>query len=147
MAAHGTISQTQIFSAGTTVLVILATQLYGWNVHVWDLTLDKMVTGRKVRDLQSSCPDRRLTCIGIHGWSNPLRSCFQFRQDVYPNLVFPHCSGEVAVPEACLGNLRVGLRGLHCLPYCTLGTMHVSSVSHPSMVALTLADLSAVIGR
>lgn len=36
-----------IFSAGTTVLVILATQLYGWNVHVWDLPLTKMETGRQ----------------------------------------------------------------------------------------------------
>ncbi|KAF2747294.1 hypothetical protein M011DRAFT_477368 [Sporormia fimetaria CBS 119925] len=36
-----------IFSLGTTVLVILATQMYGWNVHVWDLQLHQMETGRK----------------------------------------------------------------------------------------------------
>lgn len=36
-----------IFSCGTTVLVILATQLYGWNIHVWDLQLSQMETGRK----------------------------------------------------------------------------------------------------
>lgn len=36
-----------VFSIGTTVLVILATQNYGWNVHIWDLRLDQMQTGRK----------------------------------------------------------------------------------------------------
>ncbi|OCL06638.1 hypothetical protein AOQ84DRAFT_343030 [Glonium stellatum] len=36
-----------IFSAGTTALVILATQTYGWNIHVWDLTISQMETGRK----------------------------------------------------------------------------------------------------
>lgn len=36
-----------IFSIGTTVLVILATQLYGWDKHVWDLTLPELQTGRK----------------------------------------------------------------------------------------------------
>ncbi|KAF1995916.1 hypothetical protein P154DRAFT_331548 [Amniculicola lignicola CBS 123094] len=36
-----------IFSCGTTALVILATQTYGWNVHVWDLTFPQMETGRK----------------------------------------------------------------------------------------------------
>ncbi|KAI8936248.1 hypothetical protein NX059_006671 [Plenodomus lindquistii] len=36
-----------IFSIGTTVLVILATQLYGWDKHVWDLTIPELETGRK----------------------------------------------------------------------------------------------------
>jgi hypothetical protein len=28
--------------------VILAAQLYGWNIHVWDLTKSQAETGRKV---------------------------------------------------------------------------------------------------
>ncbi|KAF2704640.1 hypothetical protein K504DRAFT_461392 [Pleomassaria siparia CBS 279.74] len=36
-----------IFSCGTTVLVIMATTMYGWNIHVWDLTIPLMETGRK----------------------------------------------------------------------------------------------------
>ncbi|KAH7385700.1 hypothetical protein BKA66DRAFT_416168 [Pyrenochaeta sp. MPI-SDFR-AT-0127] len=36
-----------IFSIGTTILVIMATQLYGWDKHVWDLTIAEMETGRK----------------------------------------------------------------------------------------------------
>ncbi|KAF2477633.1 uncharacterized protein BDR25DRAFT_274930 [Lindgomyces ingoldianus] len=36
-----------LFSCGTTALVIMATQLYGWNIHVWDLTIHQMETGRK----------------------------------------------------------------------------------------------------
>ncbi|KAF2728728.1 integral membrane protein [Polyplosphaeria fusca] len=36
-----------IFSIGTTVLVIMATQLYGWNVHVWDMKISQLETGRK----------------------------------------------------------------------------------------------------
>ncbi|KAF2018532.1 hypothetical protein BU24DRAFT_458295 [Aaosphaeria arxii CBS 175.79] len=36
-----------IFSAGTTALVILATQMYGWNVHVWDLKITQLEVGRK----------------------------------------------------------------------------------------------------
>ncbi|KAI1637769.1 hypothetical protein F4809DRAFT_603289 [Biscogniauxia mediterranea] len=33
---------------GVTVSVILATQLYGWNIHVWDLTSQQMSRGRQV---------------------------------------------------------------------------------------------------
>ncbi|KAH6640092.1 hypothetical protein BKA67DRAFT_486818, partial [Truncatella angustata] len=33
---------------GVTVSVILATQLYGWNIHAWDLTYTQMVQGRQV---------------------------------------------------------------------------------------------------
>ncbi|PSN73295.1 hypothetical protein BS50DRAFT_568869 [Corynespora cassiicola Philippines] len=36
-----------VFCCGTTTLVILATQMYGWNIHVWDLTIPQMETGRK----------------------------------------------------------------------------------------------------
>lgn len=36
-----------VFSIGTTILVIMATQLYGWDKHVWDLTISEMETGRK----------------------------------------------------------------------------------------------------
>ncbi|KAF3019223.1 hypothetical protein E8E14_000506 [Neopestalotiopsis sp. 37M] len=36
------------FCCGVTISVILATQLYGWNIHVWDLTFREMVQGRKV---------------------------------------------------------------------------------------------------
>lgn len=35
------------FSIGTTILVIMATQLYGWDKHVWDLRPAEMETGRK----------------------------------------------------------------------------------------------------
>ncbi|KAI1497962.1 hypothetical protein F5X99DRAFT_395233 [Biscogniauxia marginata] len=33
---------------GVTISVILATQWYGWNIHVWDLTSTQMVHGRQV---------------------------------------------------------------------------------------------------
>ncbi|KAJ4408722.1 hypothetical protein N0V91_002977 [Didymella pomorum] len=36
-----------VFSIGTTVLVIMATQLYGWDKHVWDMKLPELSTGRK----------------------------------------------------------------------------------------------------
>jgi len=36
-----------LFSIGTTIIVILATKLYGWNVHVWDLKIPQLETGRK----------------------------------------------------------------------------------------------------
>ncbi|KAM0815737.1 hypothetical protein AB5N19_01536 [Seiridium cardinale] len=39
------------FCCGVTIsviLVLLATQLYGWNIHIWDLTYTQMVQGRKV---------------------------------------------------------------------------------------------------
>ncbi|KAF2435248.1 integral membrane protein [Tothia fuscella] len=36
-----------IFSIGTTVTVILATQKYGWNSHVWDLRKPTLEVGRK----------------------------------------------------------------------------------------------------
>lgn len=35
------------FSCGTTAVVIMATQIYGWDIHVWDLQLSQMETGRK----------------------------------------------------------------------------------------------------
>jgi len=35
------------FSCGTTAVVIMATQIYGWDIHVWDLTIAQMETGRK----------------------------------------------------------------------------------------------------
>ncbi len=34
---------------GTTIVVIMAAQLYGWDKHVWDLTTMQMEVGRKVR--------------------------------------------------------------------------------------------------
>ncbi|EGS17171.1 uncharacterized protein CTHT_0064860 [Thermochaetoides thermophila DSM 1495] len=37
-----------IFGAGITACVILAVTRYGWNIHVWDLTPMKMVSGRQV---------------------------------------------------------------------------------------------------
>ncbi|KAF2833002.1 hypothetical protein CC86DRAFT_278667 [Ophiobolus disseminans] len=36
-----------VFSIGTTVLVILASQLYGWDRHVWDLRASMMEQGRQ----------------------------------------------------------------------------------------------------
>ncbi|KAF1915120.1 integral membrane protein [Ampelomyces quisqualis] len=36
-----------VFSIGTTVLVILASRLYGWDRHVWDVKIPTLVTGRK----------------------------------------------------------------------------------------------------
>lgn len=38
----------KIFGIGVTVCVILAAQLYGWNIHVWDLTKTQAETGRQV---------------------------------------------------------------------------------------------------
>ncbi|KAJ4257591.1 hypothetical protein NW762_008716 [Fusarium torreyae] len=37
-----------VFGIGVTVCVILAAQLYGWNIHVWDLKKSQAETGRKV---------------------------------------------------------------------------------------------------
>jgi hypothetical protein len=31
-----------------TVCVVLAVQRYGWNIHVWDLTKQQLMDGRKV---------------------------------------------------------------------------------------------------
>ena len=39
----------QVFSIGTTILVIMASQLYGWDRHVWDLLPVTLEQGRKVR--------------------------------------------------------------------------------------------------
>ncbi|KAF2869654.1 hypothetical protein BDV95DRAFT_608491 [Massariosphaeria phaeospora] len=36
-----------IWSCGTTALVIMATQMYGWNLHVWDMKIPQMEAGRK----------------------------------------------------------------------------------------------------
>ncbi|EOA82009.1 hypothetical protein ACJQWK_05362 [Exserohilum turcicum] len=36
-----------IFSIGTTVVVIMASQLYGWDRHVWDLKPHQMMVGRQ----------------------------------------------------------------------------------------------------
>ena len=38
----------QIFGAGVTTCVVLAFTHYGWDIHVWDLSLDKMIAGRQV---------------------------------------------------------------------------------------------------
>lgn len=45
----GNANEQQIFSIGTTVLVIMATQMYGWDKHVWDMKRPELSTGRKVR--------------------------------------------------------------------------------------------------
>ncbi|KAK7402916.1 hypothetical protein QQX98_011314 [Neonectria punicea] len=37
-----------IFGIGVTICVILSAQLYGWNIHVWDLTATEAVKGRQV---------------------------------------------------------------------------------------------------
>ncbi|OCL09635.1 hypothetical protein AOQ84DRAFT_397291 [Glonium stellatum] len=37
-----------IFGTGVTICVVLASQKYGWNIHVWDLTLVQMIQGRQV---------------------------------------------------------------------------------------------------
>lgn len=36
-----------VFGIGVTVTVILASQLYGWDIHVWDLKPDQMIRGRQ----------------------------------------------------------------------------------------------------
>lgn len=38
----------QIFGIGVTVCVILSAQMYGWNIHVWDLTRSQAIKGRQV---------------------------------------------------------------------------------------------------
>jgi hypothetical protein len=38
----------QIFGLGVTICVILADRLYGWNIHIWDLTPSQALNGRKV---------------------------------------------------------------------------------------------------
>ena len=40
-------NRNQIFSCLTTALVIMAVQLYGWNIHVWDATIPLLQNGRK----------------------------------------------------------------------------------------------------
>jgi hypothetical protein len=47
-APSGDANEEQVFSIGTTILVILATQNYGWDKHVWDMKLPELSTGRKV---------------------------------------------------------------------------------------------------
>lgn len=42
------LTPSQIFSIGTTVLVILASQIYGWDRHVWDLRPAMVEQGRQV---------------------------------------------------------------------------------------------------
>ncbi|VUC20135.1 unnamed protein product [Clonostachys rosea] len=37
----------KVVGVGVTVTVILATELYGWNIHVWDLTQSQATLGRK----------------------------------------------------------------------------------------------------
>ncbi|KAF5523263.1 Satratoxin biosynthesis SC1 cluster protein 4 [Colletotrichum aenigma] len=37
-----------IFSISVTVCVILATQLYGWNLHIWDTTFVQRMQGRQI---------------------------------------------------------------------------------------------------
>lgn len=36
-----------VFSIGVTICVILACQIYGWDVHVWDLKPDVLTQGRQ----------------------------------------------------------------------------------------------------
>lgn len=38
----------QVFGSGVTICVILASTLFGWDVHAWDLSEDDMVSGRQV---------------------------------------------------------------------------------------------------
>jgi hypothetical protein len=44
----GDANTNQVFSIGTTILVIMASQLYGWDRHVWDLLPSVLEQGRKV---------------------------------------------------------------------------------------------------
>jgi hypothetical protein len=44
------------FDTGTTVIVIMASQLYGWDRHVWDLTPHEMMVGRQVRQCATVPP-------------------------------------------------------------------------------------------
>ncbi|KAF3799355.1 hypothetical protein GCG54_00001397 [Colletotrichum gloeosporioides] len=37
-----------IFSISVTVCVILATQVYGWNLHIWDTTFAQRIQGRQI---------------------------------------------------------------------------------------------------
>ncbi len=38
----------QVFGAGVTTCVVLASSEYGWDLHIWDLTPAKMVASRQV---------------------------------------------------------------------------------------------------
>ena len=51
----GDANEQQVFSIGTTILVILATQNYGWDKHVWDMKPPELSTGRKVRPHCATC--------------------------------------------------------------------------------------------
>ena len=46
-------------SAGTTVIVIMASQLYGWDRHVWDLKPHELMVGRQVRQCATRVTTRR----------------------------------------------------------------------------------------
>ncbi|KAI5457151.1 hypothetical protein BGZ63DRAFT_366137 [Mariannaea sp. PMI_226] len=37
-----------IFGIGVTICVFLSDQLYGWSIHIWDLTLSQAIKGRQV---------------------------------------------------------------------------------------------------
>lgn len=55
----------------------MATQMYGWNVHVWDLTFPQMETGRKVSlTYYPDIVDLVLIALGFNGWPDPLRARF-----------------------------------------------------------------------
>jgi hypothetical protein len=66
----------KIFSIGTTILVIMAAQLYGWDKHVWDLRPATLEQGRQV----THCTPHVTSTVsngssGVYGWSNTLRPC------------------------------------------------------------------------
>ncbi|KAH7110482.1 hypothetical protein EDB81DRAFT_954082 [Dactylonectria macrodidyma] len=48
VGADETTFSLQAFTVGVTVCAVLLDQLYGWNVHIWDLSIAEAVKGRQV---------------------------------------------------------------------------------------------------
>jgi hypothetical protein len=47
-SSSGISNTSQIFNIGTCILVLLASQIYGWDRHVWDELPSTLSQGRKV---------------------------------------------------------------------------------------------------
>jgi hypothetical protein len=72
----------QIFGAGVTICVLLAFTQYGWDIHVWDLTLDKVIAGRQVSFAAQALfvPATSLAKVSIlvnYLRLAPMKSCFR----------------------------------------------------------------------
>lgn len=108
----------------------MASQLYGWDRHVWDLKPHEMMVGRQVRPWVGSWHDKlMLTSAGVHGRPNIICTCIIDYQDVDPGIVLPHRTRKVHFPQVGVGDFCSRLCRFRRLPGCPVGTVHVSTIS------------------